>query len=127
MPRVINAAPIVTGSVDVPAKPAAKKAAEAISFGPAVVKPAPKPIGLIIGTDTSVDALRLSWSMLSESHADKLKKYKARIAENGDFSNPNFNLVAGPVKTKAEAMRICKDLQAQQVSCKVGEFKGQDL
>ena len=123
--------PIITGSIDTnaPTPHAPKKAAGdgAISFGTAVVKPAPKPVGIQIASDSSVDGLRLSWSQLTERHADKLNGLGARFTQSGDPSAPNFNLVAGPIKSKAEAKKICKDLAAQQVNCKVSEFKGQDL
>jgi hypothetical protein len=131
--KIINAAPaqpapIVTGSVEPRGATAKAKAAQpdVISFGPAVVKAAPPAIGIEIASGPSVDGLRLSWSQISE-HNDKLKKMQARYAENGDFQNPNFNLIAGPVKSKAEAARICKDLQAHYVTCKVSEFKGTEL
>lgn len=131
--KVINAPqltlPIITGSVDTPPDSPKPKTAgsDVISFGPAIVKPAPKPIGVVVASDSSVDALRQSWSTLMERHGQTLKKLSPRYVENGDFKNPNFNLIAGPVKSKAEAAKICKDLIAHDVSCKVGEFKGEEL
>ena len=99
---------------------------EVISFGPAIVKPATKPIGIEIASGPSVDGLRLSWSQLTEQN-NKLKKLTARYADNGDTANPSFNLIAGPVKSKAEAIRLCKELEAHYQTCKVGEFKGDAL
>jgi len=131
--KVINAPqltlPIITGSVDTAPETSKPKTAgsDVISFGPAIVKPAPKPIGVVVASDSSVDALRQSWSALMERHGQTLKKLTPRYVENGDFKNPNFNLIAGPVKSKAEAAKICKDLIAHDVSCKVGEFKGEEL
>ena len=131
--KIINAAPaessqIVTGSVGDRAGASKAKNAkpEVISFGPAVVKPATKPIGIEIASGPSVDGLRLSWSQLTEQN-NKLKKLTARYADNGDTANPSFNLVAGPVKSKAEAIRLCKELEAHYQTCKVGEFKGDAL
>ena len=131
--KIINAGPaqpgpIVTGSVEPRAGTSKAKNSkdDVISFGPAVVKPTAKPIGIEIGSGPSVDGLRLSWSQLTEQN-NKLKKLTARYADNGDTANPGFNLIAGPVKSKSEAIRICKDLISHYQTCKVGEFKGDDL
>ncbi len=131
--KIINkaqpqSAQIVTGSVDssTGASQATKASGDVISFGPAIVKPAGKPIGIQIGSGPSIDGLRSSWSQLAD-RSDKLKKLKARYTDSGDAVNPNFNLIAGPLKSRAEAARICKELAVQQVSCKVGEFKGEEL
>jgi hypothetical protein len=129
--KIINAAPehaspIVTGSVTPPKKPKVAKKAEVINFGPAVVKPAPKQIGIEIGSSPSVDGLRLSWSQMA-AHNGSLKKLDARYAENGDPANPSYQLIAGPLKSKAEAKKICKDLIAHYQTCRVGEFKGEAL
>lgn len=133
--KIINAppenSPIVTGSVDKTAARAKPKASaansEEISFGPAVVKPVKKPIGIELASSATVEGLRLNWGQLAQQHSDKLKRLKARYTTNGDPANPSFNLIAGPVKTKAEAIKLCKDLQAQAVSCTVGDFTGNAL
>ena len=123
-PTVINGdKPLETGSV----APAKHASAGAISFGPAIVKPAAKILGLHISSGASIDSLRLSWSLLSERHADTLKAMQPRYAVTGDAANPNYDLVAGPVKSKAEAVKLCKALAAQNVPCKVGEFTGEAL
>lgn len=134
--KVINAppqapqvgAPIVTGSINKTAK-TAKTASEgdAISFGPAVVKPAPKPVGIQIATDSSVDGLRITWSALVQTHAEQLGTLTAHYADLGTAANPSFGLIAGPIKSKADAKKICKELAAQSVSCKVSDFKGATL
>ncbi len=138
-PKIINAnttavpAALETGSVAsvaaasalVTAKPPAQ--AQAISFGPATVKPAPKPVGIKVSTGDSVDSLRLSWSLLSEKHGDALKSLQPRFVVSGDPQNPTYDLVAGPVKSKSEANRVCKALTAQGVPCTVGPFAGDSL
>lgn len=128
--KVINAAPpaapkvgdIVTGSVN-------KKAAgeEAISFGPAVVKAEPKPVGIQLATDSSVDALRITWSALAQLHSEQLGTLTAQYADLGTAANPNYGLIAGPIKSKTEAKKICKELAAQSISCKISDFKGTAL
>ncbi len=141
-PKIINAdvagaAPerLETGSVATPAKlqtaasavAAAKVPTEAISFGPATVKAAPKPIGIKVSSGSSVDSLRLSWSLLSEKHGDTLKAMQPRYIVSGDPQNPTYDLVAGPVKSKAEAKKVCKSLSDQGVSCSIGAFAGDNL
>ena len=129
--KVIGIDNFVTGSVDkapAQAKPKASAAnSDEISFGPAVVKPVKKPIGIALASSASVEGLRLNWSQLAQQHGDKLKRLKARYTTNGDPANPSFNLIAGPVKSKAEAVKLCNDLQAQAVSCSVEDFTGNAL
>ena len=145
-PKVINGkasppSPIVTGSVDKADKPAGKASAQAagvkqakadtkkdsvIDFGPAEVKPAGKPIGITIASGSSVDGLKLSWSLLEDNHP-ALKNLKPLVSDRGDATNPNFGLVAGPVKSKAEAKKICKELSAAAVPCSIGNYEGSAL
>jgi hypothetical protein len=135
-PKLINADTEITtkgfetGSVDIPpaaAVPAATANADAISFGPAIVKPAPKPVGLRLSSAPDIDSLRLSWSLLAEKHGDTLKEMQPRVTASGNASNPSFDLIAGPVKSRAEAAKLCKALAAQNVPCKVGTFTGDTL
>ena len=130
--KVINAppagaSPLVTGSVN--STPADGKSAgtDAISFGAPVVKVAPKPFGVLIGSDPSIDVLRVNWSVMIQNYGDKLKNLSPRYADTGDATHPNFTLIAGPLKSKTDAKKLCKELQAQSVTCKVGEFKGEVL
>ena len=132
LPKVINGDQLVaksveTGSVGAPAKPTVNVAADAISFGPAVVKPAPKPIGVKISSGQSLDGLRLNWGLLTEKHSEALKKLEPRYTSSGDPQNPTFDLVAGPIKSRAEAAKVCKSLAAQNVPCSVGAFGGEAL
>jgi uncharacterized coiled-coil protein SlyX len=124
--KIINAprvgAPIETGSVDKP-----KASSKPISFGPAVVKAEPKTFGLQIATDPSVDGLRVTWGALSQIHPEQLSRLKARYADLGTATNPNYGLIAGPVKSKAEAKKLCKELTAQSISCKISDYKGSEL
>jgi outer membrane murein-binding lipoprotein Lpp len=118
-PRV--GAPIETGSVE------GKHTDQTISFGPAVVKPAAKAIGVQIATDTSVDGLRVTWGALSQIHSDQLSQLSARYADIGTATSPSYGLIAGPIKSRADARKVCKELAAQSVTCKVSEFKGEAL
>lgn len=111
---------IVTGSVG--ATTSVKK--DSIDFGPAVVTPAKKPIGLRLGSGNSLEALKINWALLTENNRQQLSALEPRAIANSTPGNPKFDLVAGPVKSKAEAIAICKSLAAQAVPCKVGDFKG---
>lgn len=107
-----------TGSISAPA-----------SFGPAVVKPAPveKPVGLKLANSTSVDALRLTWGLITERHGDALKSLQPRYTSGGSAAAPSYDLLAGPVKNAAEAKRLCRALAAKGVACSVGSFDGNAL
>lgn len=108
------------------AKDAAKKGA--IDFGTAVVKPAPQqPLGIQLSTGASVDSLRLSWSLLSDRHSAALKDLEARYISSGDINNPTYELIAGPLKSKSEAQKVCKALAAKNIPCKIGDFYGAAL
>lgn len=125
-PKIINStprvgAPIETGSVD------KKSANKPISFGAAVVKPAAHPYGIQIATDPSVDGLRITWGALSQIHPEQLSQLKARYADVGTAGNPSYGLIAGPVKSKAEARKLCKELLAQSITCKVSDYRGNVL
>ena len=122
-PSGVTIGSLETGSLN----PPAKAASAVIAFGPAVVKPAPKPVGVQISSGASVDSLRLSWSLLADRHGDALKNLEARYLSTGNADNPAFDLVAGPIKSRAEAAKVCKALAAKNVPCKVGNFGGEAL
>jgi hypothetical protein len=134
--KILNAKPALeTGSVKpAPAttpQPAATPAATpaaAPPFGAPVVTPAAKPVGVQIASGSSLDSLKLSWNLLSETHADKFKNLEPRYSLSVDGSTVVYNLMAGPVKSEAEARKMCKALVAKAVPCKiVGEFGGAAL
>lgn len=145
-PTILNPAaiaqPIETGSIQPPAPsasaaPAASTppapvatppaAAAPIAFGAPVVTPAPRNLGIQIANGSSVDALRLSWSLLSERHADSLKALEPRYTAGSGDDPQSFDLVAGPIKSEAQARKVCKTLEARGVACRVGNFDGNAL
>jgi hypothetical protein len=69
----------------------------------------------------------LSWSLLADRHGEALKNLEARYVAHGDVANPTYDLIAGPIKSKAEAQRVCKALAAKGVPCKIGDFLGEAL
>lgn len=106
------------------------KAAALVNFGPAVVTPAAAPVGVKISNGPSLEALRLSWSQLADRHSAQLGKlqprYAARIPDNHG-ADPTFDLIAGPVKSEAEAKKLCKTLAAKGVACEIRTFSGPTL
>lgn len=134
--RVINANPgnngsaLETGSVGGQAtklKPTAKPAEQAAAFDTAIAKTTKQPIGVKISTGASVDSLRLSWSLLSGKHRDALDNLEARYTTGGDNLNPTYDLVAGPLPSTAEAIRVCRTLAQRGVPCTIGGFDGDAL
>lgn len=122
VPAQTAAASLETGSIEKLAETSAP-----IVFGPAVVKPAPKPVGIKIGSGPTLDSLRLSWSLLTEKNAEALKNTQPRFAAAGDPANPAYDLIAGPMKSRAQAVKVCKLLAVQNVPCKVGDYAGEAL
>ena len=132
---VLNApnSPIATGSIlpppaqGVPAPPAATQAA--VSFGPGTIKAAPAaatgPVGVEIANGPSLDALRLNWSLLAERHSSQLKNLEARYLSAGE--GQPYQLLAGPITSQDEAKRVCAQLQAKRVACRVTGFGGNAL
>ena len=111
---------VVTGSV-------VNQAAAPVDFGPAVVTPAAAPIGIQIARGPSVDALRLSWNLLTDRHGTELQNLEPRYTNASDANGEAFELIAGPVNSTADAQKICKELQAKAVPCRVGSFGGDAL
>lgn len=134
--KVLNAKPALeTGSVKPapqtapsPATIPASASNEPPPFAAPVVTPAAKPVGVQIASGSSIDSLRLSWNLLSETHADKLKNLEPRYSLSVDNGAVVYNLLAGPVKSEADAKKMCKALAAKAIPCKViGEFGGAAL
>jgi hypothetical protein len=98
-----------------------------VVFGPGTVSAAAKPVGIVIGNGPTVDSLRLTWSLLSERHAPNLGALQPRYTAGVDANGLTYDLVAGPVKSEAEAKKLCKDLAAKAIICRVGEYAGEAL
>jgi hypothetical protein len=112
-----------------------------VSFGPAIVTPAQKvaanaPVappqlsktfGVQIASGPSVDSLRLSWTLLAERHGDSLRSLQPRYTMGSDGTGTTYDLVAGPLKSAAEATRLCQELSAQATPCSIGVYSGDVL
>ncbi len=129
-PKLINqpdaAAPkaIETASIPVPASPvpAAKTPAESAANAAAALADAPK--GVVVASGPSVDALRLSWSLLSDRHKATFGKMEPRVVTT---DGSTYQLVAGPLPSEAEANKVCTGLKARGIACRPGEFRGDAL
>jgi hypothetical protein len=134
--KVLNAKPALeTGSVkptppavSAPAAVPAAAPSDPPPFAAPVVTPAAKPVGVQIASGSSIDSLRLSWNLMSETHADKFKNLEPRYSLSVDNGAVVYNLMAGPVKSAADAKKMCKALAAKAIPCKVvDEFGGAAL
>ena len=123
---VIDAAQLATSAIATPATE--PQPAEPILFGPAIVKPAPKPFAVQLASGPTLDAIRLSWSMLSEQHAAALGKLQPHFTSTGTPATGQiFDLIAGPVKSAADAKKLCKALATRGTDCKVAPYAGEAL
>ncbi len=116
-----SAGAIETGSVKT-------AAVEPPAFSAPVVKPVPKSWALQIATGSSLDSLRLSWSLLSETQAQSFKNLEPRYATRVDQQGLVYSLMAGPVSSEAEGKKMCEALSAKAIPCSViNDFGGAAL
>jgi SPOR domain len=131
--RVMSA---VMSVPDQPEKPAAEAAAPGIetgsiapapiTFGEAVVTRSGTNFAVQLGAGRSVEALKLSWSLLLDQHGDALSPLQPRvIAPRGDGGS--YRLVAGPFDSKAEAEKICAAMSLSRNKCFATVFAGEPL
>jgi hypothetical protein len=81
--------------------------------------------GLLVASGPSLDAMRLSWSVLSQNHGGALGPVEPRVQQAGDGSI--FQLIAGPYATDADAAKACATLRARGVTCRMADFGGAAL
>ena len=118
--------PTVTAAANAVAPAPAAPQVTPIGFGPAVVKAEPKPFAVQLGSGTSIDDIRYNWSILSTQHADALAKLSPRFTATGtEAAGQTYDLIAGPVKTAADAKKICKTLATRGMDCKVAPYEGE--
>jgi hypothetical protein len=107
-------------------KPAAVPAIETGSIeqkkAAAPVKPAP--VGVLLATGPSVDALRLSWSIINDRHGAAVKDLHPRYVVSGKADERTYGLVAGPLETVADAKAMCKTMTENGVACEVSQYRG---
>lgn len=126
-PAVVKQAKVETGTI-APATGAPAPATDApISFGPAVVTKAPEGVGIIIGQGSSIDSIRLHWSVLADQQRELLKGLEPRYVTGSDNTGQVYKLVAGPIKSASDAKKVCKSLEDSGAVCSVGKFTGNAL
>jgi hypothetical protein len=87
-----------------------------VAFGPAKVSPAREQFYSVqVGAGPSLDALRLTWSILSERHG-ALAMLKPRYVAPRSGSGP-YRLIAGRFASKAEAEKVCADMGVGRQGC----------
>ena len=109
---------VETGSI--PAK-------EEITFGTPVVTRAGSAAAFAVqlGAGPNLDGLRQSWGQLRERH-DALATLEPRIVPPRSEGGP-YRLLAGPFSNKADADRVCSELNAGRKGCYVTTFGGTPL
>ena len=85
-----------------------------------------QPAGVQLASGPSVDALRLSWQLLQESHKSAIRALEPRFEETaGD--PPQYRLIAGPLATSEDAEKLCERLRARRLACAVTPYGGKPL
>jgi hypothetical protein len=124
------ASAIETGSVAAGAaattKSETKSTAESIRFGAPVVTRSASPVGIRLTAGPSVDALRLSWLMMSERYGADLGGLQPRYVVGNTPAAP-YALIAGPFANNDEAQRTCGSLIAKGIPCSVDSYAGNAL
>jgi hypothetical protein len=119
----IAQAPIVFGDPVVTTAPGS--AAVPVS-APAAAPAKPGTFAVQLGAGPSLDALRLSWGLLMERHADALGSLQPHVVaprSNGGL----YRLVAGPLPSRAEADKVCKDMGFARNKCFSTVLAGEPL
>jgi hypothetical protein len=109
--------PLETGSI-------ASK--EEITFGePVVTRAGPVVFAVQLAAGPNLDGLRQSWGQLRERH-DALASLEPRIIPPRNEGGP-YRLLAGPFSSKADADRVCSELNVGRKGCYVTPFAGAPL
>ncbi len=88
--------------------------------------PARQSFAVQLAAGPSLDALRLSWSLLRERHAGALGTLQPRFVPPRTDGGP-YRLLAGPFQSKAEADKACTDMGVSRKSCFPTAYIGQPL
>lgn len=125
--QVVAKAPDVvpTAVASAAPKPAAVPAIETGSIEKkAAVPPKPAPVGVLLATGPSLDALRLSWTILNDRHPTTVKSLQPRYVVSGKADERTYGLVAGPLETVAAAKAVCKTMTDNGMPCEVSQYRG---
>jgi hypothetical protein len=119
---------VVAKAPEAPAAAAAKPAAPietgSIEQKKAAAPPKPAPVGVLLATGPSLDALRLSWTILNDRHSTTVKSLQPRYVVSGKADERTYGLVAGPLETVAAAKAVCKTMTDNGMPCEVSQYRG---
>jgi hypothetical protein len=121
-----EAASVVTTTATANQKPAPSTAIEtgSIEQKKAAAPPKPAPVGVLLATGPSLDALRLSWTILNDRHSTTVKSLQPRYVVSGKADERTYGLVAGPLETVAAAKAVCKTMTDNGMPCEVSQYRG---
>lgn len=97
-----------------------------ITFGEPEVTPARQSFAVQLAAGPSLDALRLSWSMLVDRHGGALRSLQPRFVPPRAEGGP-YRLLAGPLPSKVDADKVCTSMGASRQSCFSTIYVGQPL
>jgi len=123
------AAKAPAASAKAPAAATQKQASGAIETGSieqqkgAAARP-PQQVGVLLATGPSLDALRLSWTILNDRAADAVRMLHPRYVVSGKDNERTYGLIAGPLETVADAKAVCKTMSERGMACEVSQFRG---
>jgi|RhiMethySRZTD1v2_1073278.scaffolds.fasta_scaffold11701_7 sporulation related protein len=115
----LPAPPVETGSIAAPP-------GVTVAFGtPKVTAVREQHYSVQVGAGPSLDALRLTWSILAERHG-ALAVLKPRYVAPKAGSSV-YRLVAGPLSSKADAEKVCADMGVGRQGCLPTTATGEPL
>lgn len=129
------AAPRVVAKAQPPARPVRQAVVEPKAGEPKAIEPkAPEAkapertggVGVQLGGGTTLDALRLNWSLMSEQNED-LRRLEPRYTTSDAQGTLPYRLQAGPLPTREDAVKVCAELISRGMPCRVGSFGGSAL
>jgi len=107
------------------------------SVGPSGTNAIPQPsapgakvqYGLDLGSGTSIEALRTTWTGLTQRHGGLLEGLHpiVNLRERSRPGGIELHLVAGPLSNAAMAARLCATMTAAGAICQPAVFDGQRL
>ncbi len=99
----------------------------AAGFGEPIITRAPNSIGVVLASGPSVDALRLSWSLLSENHSGAIGTLTPRYITSQSPEGPTYTLIAGPLSNEKAAEDVCISMISRGIPCRPGTYTGNTL
>ena len=105
----------------------AARPAPVIRFGAPEVKRA-RAAAIALTTGPTLRVLQLNWLALKDRFGASLAALQPHyVVEGGRRSSRNYRLIAGPLRSGAEALQICSRLVVQGIACSVATLRGRRL